>query len=73
MKDYIPDPIELMESRIERMMDKFVDENTCMECGKKYDYEMICVSPIGDGPAVCVECLGFDPFEKINDTGGSGE
>ena len=59
----IPDPIERMNSRIESLIDKYVDEYTCMECGTKVDYECICVSPIGDGPIVCVECLGFDPFE----------
>ena len=65
MKEYIPDPIELMESRIDRMIDKYVDENTCMGCGKKVDYDLLCPSPIGDGPALCVECLGFDPFEEV--------
>lgn len=62
---HIPDPIELLNSRMDDLMDKFVDEYTCMECGKKVDYELICPSPIGDGPAVCVECLGYDPFDKI--------
>jgi hypothetical protein len=60
----IPDPIELLNSRIESYMDDYIDENTCMECGKKVDYELLCPSPIGDGPALCVECLGFDPFES---------
>jgi hypothetical protein len=59
----IPDPIQLLESRIEGYMDAYVDENTCMGCSKKVDYELLCPSPIGDGPALCVECLGFDPFE----------
>lgn len=62
---YIPDPVELMESRINRIEDKFIDEFTCMECGNRYDYEMTCVSPLGDGPIVCNECLGFDPFEEL--------
>ena len=65
MSDGILDPVEIMESNIERFTDNFVDEHTCMECGNKYDYEMYCVSPIGDGPCVCVECLGFDPSEVI--------
>lgn len=64
---YIPDPIELMEARMDRLEDKFVDEYTCMECGKKVDYDLICFSPLGDGPSVCVECLGFDPFEKMEE------
>ena len=59
--EYIPDPIELMEARIDRLADKFIDEHTCMECGKKVDYELICPSPIGDGPGLCAECSGIDP------------
>ena len=52
----IPDPIELLESRQERLMDEYVDEYTCMGCGKKVDYDLVCPSPIGDGPALCNEC-----------------
>jgi len=59
---YIPDPIELLETKINTFIDKYIDDNTCMECGKTVDYELICPSPIGDGPAICIECLGFDPF-----------
>lgn len=61
----IPDPIELINSRMESLHDKYIDEYTCMECNKKVDYDLICVSPIGNGPAFCVECLGFDPFDII--------
>lgn len=57
---YIPDPIELMERRIERFADDYIDENTCMGCGKKVDYELICPSSLGDGPALCAECSGYD-------------
>jgi hypothetical protein len=63
---YIPDPIELMESRIERMMDAFVDEHTCMACGVTVDYELICMSPIGDGPAVCMACSGLTEADFNN-------
>lgn len=61
MKDipYIPDPIELMERRIERLEDEFIDEYTCMQCKKKVDYDLICLSPTGDGPALCAECAGM--------------
>lgn len=52
---YIPDPIEMMESRIERMADEY-QPGVCMGCGKKVDYELVCVSPAGDGPMVCAEC-----------------
>lgn len=61
---YIPDPIELLESRQERMMDEFIDESTCMQCKKKVDYELYCMSPIGDGPAVCAECAAFEDGDK---------
>ena len=60
----IPDPIELLEARQERLMDAFIDEHTCMGCQKKVDYELLCPSPIGDGPLLCYECLGFDPAEQ---------
>lgn len=56
----IPDPIEQMNSNIERNIDNFIDENTCMCCGAKVDYELICPSPIGDGPALCADCSGVD-------------
>ena len=62
---YIPDPIELMNMQNERAMDQYVDEYTCMNCGKKVGYELLCPDPLGNGPAVCVECLGYDPFESI--------
>ena len=58
----IPDPIEQMESRTESLVDRYVDEYTCMECGKKVDYDLYCMSPVGDGPAVCWECAGCPEF-----------
>lgn len=57
---YIPDPIELMESRIDRLAEEYIDEHTCMNCEKKVDYELYCVSPMGDGPCFCAECAGID-------------
>lgn len=53
----VPDPIELLKTRQERFMDEYIDEYTCMDCGKKVDYELMCPSPIGDGPALCAECM----------------
>ena len=53
----IPDPIELMEARIERHIDNYV-EGVCMNCGKEIDYEPYCLTP--DGPAVCAECAGLE-------------
>ena len=59
MNAYIPDPLEISSSRIERLCDDFIDESTCMGCGAKVDYELICMSPTGDGLVVCEECAGF--------------
>ena len=55
---YILDPIEQMDSRIERLIDKFVDEYTCMECGERKDYELVTATANPDSPLVCNECLG---------------
>jgi len=56
----IPDPIEILEAQMERLSDEYIDENTCMGCGIKVDYDLICMSPIGYGPLVCAECAGWD-------------
>ena len=55
----IPDPIELMESRIDSLMVDFIDDKTCMACKKEVDYDLICMSPMGDGAMVCAECAGM--------------
>ena len=60
---YIPDPVELMESRMEREIDKIDADNNypCMNCGEKFPVDQgICMSPLGDGPLVCsFKCAGF--------------
>lgn len=56
----VPDPIELLEARQERFMNEYIDEYTCMGCGKKVNCDLICPSPIGDGPALCAECAEID-------------
>ena len=56
---YIKDPLELMKDRIDRLVDDYI-EGECMLCGKKVDYDLYCLSPTGDGPAVCAECAGID-------------
>ena len=33
------------------MIDQY-EEGVCMQCKKKVDHELICMSPMGDGPAV---------------------
>jgi len=60
---YIPDPVERYEARIERLAEDYVDEHTCMACKKRVDYELICMSPIGDGPVLCCECAGIEDEE----------
>ena len=59
MSDYIPDPVELLEARQERLIDRFVDINTCMECGQSYGYEMVTANARPDAPLVCQDCLGW--------------
>lgn len=54
----IPDPTEIMNSRLERLADEYIDDNTCMSCGKKVEYELYHMSPTGDGPSYCYECAG---------------
>jgi hypothetical protein len=61
MSIHLPDPVELSESRIDRLEAMYIDEHTCMLCHKRVDYELICMSPMGDGPAVCEECAGIKP------------
>ena len=57
---HISDTVELLELRIERLVDEYIDENTCMGCGEKVDYDLVCQSPDGFGPALCDECLSLD-------------
>ena len=60
MSDYIPDPVELMEQRIEHECDKVTGSTyPCYNCGKRYSLEnhpWICMSPLGDGPLLCTDC-----------------
>lgn len=55
----IPDPIELMQDRIGREIDK-VDADglyPCAECGEKVPVDTLtCMSPMGDGPGYCSVC-----------------
>lgn len=54
----IPDPIQLMESRIDRHLEAY-EEGVCMACGKRVGEEnLTCPSPTGDGPAICFDCAG---------------
>jgi hypothetical protein len=62
MKESVPDPIEISESRIDRYAS--MEKNTCMVCNKQVDYDLICIWPTGDGPALCIECSGYDKVLK---------
>ena len=57
MTDYIPDPLEQLENSIERMIDRFVDEYTCMECGERKDYVLNTASARPDSPLICDDCM----------------
>ena len=57
----IPDPIELMDGRIESQMDLIDSEDTypCCICDERKPFsttDWVCVSPMGDGPLACPEC-----------------
>lgn len=66
---YIPDPLELLEMRAERNLFYF-QEGICQQCKTRVDYELICPSPMGEGPFLCFECLSpedqkaYTEFEK---------
>lgn len=62
MNDYIPDPMELMESRIDRMEEELdcgdPDMLLCAGCGIKFD--MCDLSPSSSAPdaaPMCDQCL----------------
>lgn len=60
MNDYIPDPIEQLNNRIENQID-LVDENNtypCYYCGKRFDIDtMTTISPDPDSPLCCKHCI----------------
>lgn len=60
----IPDPIVLMESRIERMIaeqDGVPDGSfRCPGCDRVLDYEPISTSGAPDAPISCYDCLSPD-------------
>lgn len=59
---HIPDPVELMESRMEREMDKVDAAGTypCVHCGRRYDLNTM--QPVGAAPDAPAEC-GRDDCE----------
>lgn len=55
---HLPDLIELSERRIDRLEALYVDEFTCMNCSRKVDYTLLCMTH--DGPAMCMTCCGLE-------------
>ncbi len=66
---YIPDPIELMDARIDRAIDRVeeVGEGCCMACGKKVDYELIQATADPASWAVCYDCLDPETQKAYNE------
>ena len=64
---HIPDPIECMESQIERQID-LADSNgnyPCCYCRKKTPVEdLIAISPSPSAPGICPDCA--DAQNEIN-------
>ncbi len=78
--EIIPDPIDLVESRIERMVDEqaaaldgcFI----CPGCKKVFECEPIATSAAPDAAISCYECLGpelQDAYDKFQMPRGWGD
>jgi len=71
----IPDPIELMESRIEDLAFEWNQAqqdvpsglHRCPYCSKDFSYEPIALSSRPDSPVVCYECLPDDLKKSYDD------
>lgn len=63
MVDCVPDLIELLDEKLNKLDDEYeyMDDKTCMICKRKFDYDMICTDPFGLGPLMCYDCAGIDP------------
>ncbi len=73
MVDYLPDPVEIMEQRIERECDKIDADGLypCAGCKKPTELdELFSVSPNPDAPAVCGECFE-DVFPQLKGDGNA--
>ena len=72
---YIPDPIEQMEARQERLAhewgqcQKGVPEGSfrCPYCSNVHSYEPIQSGPNPDSPAMCYDCLPEDLKKAYDD------
>jgi len=59
--EYIPDPLEIMDSNIERNIENYI-EGHCMGCGKNVGEDnLVLATPSPDSPAVCFKCASFKP------------
>lgn len=67
----LPDPIERMDARIEDLcFEQFAGvpdgQCRCIECKQLKPVEHCHTANANpDAPLVCVDCLGFDPFDEI--------
>ena len=62
---YIPDPVELMENRMEAQIDLIDKDGTypCVVCGRRYPYEDM--HPISVDPSASLECGMPDCHKRI--------
>lgn len=68
MLEYIPDPLELMEVRQERLIEQWDEAQKgvpsgsfrCPYCSNVFSYEPIQVSGSPDSPVCCYDCLPED-------------
>ena len=62
-QEQIPDPIELMQGRIDRCCDAVTEVDgelmaPCGACDKQVKLDdLTCMSPTGDDPGICPDCL----------------
>jgi hypothetical protein len=58
-REYISDPIEIMDSQIDRLVDQIEDGKTpCCVCGQLCDIEnMVAATPSPTAPGACKDCF----------------
>lgn len=59
IKDCIPDPIEIMDSQIDRLMSQIIDgKMPCCACGQLCDLDdMVAATPSPTAPGACKDCF----------------
>jgi len=62
--DFLPDPIEMMENRIDAMCDEQLGAPDgsfiCPTCKQTFEYEPIALNARPDSPISCFDCLPED-------------